>query len=53
MKPGYKKKAISSNKKLAKQKRKDAKKPEFKLLSEATVVDDVEPAAMGAILGLP
>lgn len=48
MKPGYKKKAVTSKKKLAKQKRKDAKHPEIPLSEKADVVLDVEPAAMGA-----
>lgn len=47
MKSGYKKKATSSRKKLAKQKRKEGKQP--KSLSKASEVLDVaQPAAMGA-----
>lgn len=50
MKPGYKKKAISSKKKLAKQKRKEAKQSDA--VSEPTdvVLDVAEPKAMGATL---
>jgi hypothetical protein len=49
MKPGYKKKATSSKKKIAKQKRKDSK--QSVVMSKATdvVLDVEEPAAMGML----